>query len=61
MNAKRVQFTAPAREKALRDASRADDAVRLTLGPRSKSVLIQKKWGASTVRNAGVTLARKWS
>ncbi len=34
------------------------DAVRLTLGPKSKSVLIQKKWGSPVVCNDGVTIAK---
>jgi chaperonin GroEL len=33
--------------------------VRVTLGPKSKSVLIQKKWGAPIVCNDGVTIAKE--
>jgi chaperonin GroEL len=36
------------------------DAVRVTLGPKSKSVLIQKQWGAPLVCNDGVTIAKEF-
>lgn len=39
--------------------ARLADAVRLTLDPKSKSVLIQKKWGTPTVCNDGVTIAKE--
>ena len=35
------------------------DAVRVTLGPKSKSVLIQKAWGTPIVCNDGVTIAKE--
>ena len=38
----------------------ASDAVRVTLGPKSKSVLIQKKWGTPIVCNDGVTIAKEF-
>ncbi len=59
MSAKNVLFGAAAREKVLRGTSRLADAVRLTLGPKSKSVLIQKRWGAPIVCNDGVTIAKE--
>jgi len=43
---KQVLFRSAAREKILRGATQLADAVRVTLGPRSKAVLIEKKWGA---------------
>jgi len=54
-----VLFRATAREKILRGATQLSDAIRITLGPRSKSVLIQKKWGAPIVCNDGVTIAKE--
>ena len=42
---KQVLFRSAAREKILRGATQLADAVRITLGPKSKSVLIEKKWG----------------
>ena len=59
MAAKKVIFHAAAREKILAGASQLADAVRITLGPRSKSVLIEKKWGAPIVCNDGVTIAKE--
>ena len=59
MAAKQVHFRAAAREKVLRGAEQLADAVRITLGPKSKSVLIQKQWGAPLVCNDGVTIAKE--
>lgn len=57
---KQVLFRSAAREKVLRGATQLVDAVRVTLGPRSKSVLIQKSWGAPIVCNDGVTIAKEF-
>jgi chaperonin GroEL len=57
---KQVLFRSAARDKILRGATQLTDAVRVTLGPRSKSVLIQKKWGAPIVCNDGVTIAKEF-
>ncbi|HEV2702799.1 MAG TPA: chaperonin GroEL [Steroidobacteraceae bacterium] len=59
MTAKQVLFHSAAREKVLRGTTRLADAVRLTLGPKSKSVLIQKSWGTPIVCNDGVTIAKE--
>ena len=59
MTAKQVLFRSAAREKVLRGTTQLADAVRITLGPKSKSVLIQKKWGAPIVCNDGVTIAKE--
>ncbi len=59
MTAKQVLFRSAAREKVLRGAAQLADAVRITLGPKSKSVLIQKKWGVPIVCNDGVTIAKE--
>jgi chaperonin GroEL len=50
---------AAAREKVLRGATALADAVRVTLGPKSKSVLIGKRWGRPIVCNDGVTIAKE--
>ncbi|MGZ3505891.1 MAG: chaperonin GroEL [Vulcanimicrobiaceae bacterium] len=57
---KQVLFRSAAREKILRGATQLVDAVRVTLGPRSKSVLIQKSWGTPIVCNDGVTIAKEF-
>jgi chaperonin GroEL len=60
MSHKQVLFRSAAREKILRGATQLVDAVRVTLGPRSKAVLIEKKWGAPIVCNDGVTIAKEF-
>ena len=57
---KHVLFRSEAREKILRGATQLADAIRVTLGPRSKSVLIERKWGAPLVCNDGVTIAKEF-
>jgi chaperonin GroEL len=57
---KQVLFRSAAREKILRGATQLTDAIRVTLGPRSKSVLIEKKWGTPIVCNDGVTIAKEF-
>lgn len=59
MTAKQILFRAAAREKILRGTAQLADAVRLTLGPKSKSVLLQRKWGTPVVCNDGVTIAKE--
>ena len=56
---KQILFRSAAREKILRGAAQLADVVRVTLGPKSKSVLIQKKWGTPIVCNDGVTIAKE--
>ncbi len=60
MTAKHVMFRSAAREKILHGANQLADAIRVTLGPKSKSVLIQRKWGAPLVCNDGVTIAKEF-
>jgi chaperonin GroEL len=59
MAAKRLLFRSAAREKILGGAAALADAVRITLGPKSKCVLIQKKWGRPIVCNDGITIAKE--
>jgi chaperonin GroEL len=58
---KQLLFGSAAREKILRGATQLANAVRITLGPKSKSVLIQKQWGAPIVCNDGVAIAKELS
>jgi chaperonin GroEL len=57
---KQVLFRSVAREKILHGTTQLCDAVRFTLGPKSKSVLIQKSWGTPIVCNDGVTIAKEF-
>lgn len=59
MTEKRMMFRAEAREKVLRGTTALADAVRGTLGPMAKSVLIERKWGQALVCNDGVTIVRE--
>lgn len=60
MGHKQVLFRSAAREKILRGTTLLCDAVRVTLGPKSKSVLIQKSWGSPVICNDGVTIAKEF-
>ncbi|ERI51337.1 molecular chaperone GroEL [Pseudomonas sp. EGD-AK9] len=55
----KILFGGSAREKVLRGATQLAEAIRVTLGPKSKSVLIQTKWGNPMVCNDGVTIAKQ--
>jgi chaperonin GroEL len=59
MPAKQVLFRSEAREKVLRGATALADAIRVTLGPKSKCVLIEKTYGSPIVCNDGVTIAKE--
>jgi len=56
---KKLLFESAAREKVLKGAATLAEAVRVTLGPKSKCVLIEKKWGRPIVCNDGVTIAKE--
>lgn len=60
MGAKQVCFRACARERVNRGAAALTDAVRVTLGPRAKCVLLERKWGRPLACNDGVTIAREF-
>ena len=55
----KILFRSAAREKILSGATQLADAVRVTLGPKSKSVLMQSTWGRPTVCNDGVSIAKR--
>ena len=57
--ARQLRFRSDAREKVLRGATTLTDAVRMTLGPKSKCVLIERRWGQPIVSNDGVTIAKE--
>jgi chaperonin GroEL len=59
MPAKQLLFRSEARETLLHGAASVADAVRVTLGPKSKCVLIDKRFGHPLVCNDGVTIARE--
>jgi len=59
MTHKKLLFRSEARAKILDGATQIADAIRVTLGPKSKCVLIERKWGAPLVCNDGVTIAKE--
>ncbi len=54
-----VKFDSEARQGLERGVNRLADAVRVTLGPRGRNVVLDKKWGAPTITNDGVTIAKE--
>jgi chaperonin GroEL len=59
MASKQVFFRSEARERILKGVTALADAVRVTLGPKSKCVLLEKRFGAPVVCNDGVTIAKE--
>jgi chaperonin GroEL len=54
-----LQFHNDARDSLLRGVDALADVVKVTLGPRGRNVVIDKKWGAPTITNDGVTIAKE--
>jgi chaperonin GroEL len=61
MSHTRLLFRDEARSKLLAGASALADAVRVTLGPRSKCVVLERKWGSPQICDDGVTIAKRIS
>ncbi|WP_432501739.1 chaperonin GroEL [Kineococcus arenarius] len=57
--AKQLSFNEDARRSLERGVDALANAVKVTLGPRGRNVVIDKKWGAPTITNDGVTIARE--
>jgi chaperonin GroEL len=57
--AKTLQFDDQARKALERGVNKLADAVKVTLGPKGRNVVIDKKWGAPTITNDGVTIAKE--
>ncbi|MCI9888296.1 chaperonin GroEL [Micrococcales bacterium 31B] len=57
--AKILQFDEEARRSLERGVDALADTVKVTLGPKGRNVVIDKKWGAPTITNDGVTIARE--
>jgi chaperonin GroEL len=56
---KKISFDEKARRALERGVNQLADAVKVTLGPRGRHVVLDKKFGAPTVTNDGVTIARE--
>src|ERR687883_899745 len=59
MAAKDVRFSTDARDKMLRGVEILADAVRVTLGPKGRNVVIEKSFGAPRITKDGVTVAKE--
>ena len=57
--AKKLEFDDSARKSLERGVDALANAVKVTLGPKGRNVVIDKKWGAPTITNDGVTIARE--
>ena len=56
--AKQLLFSEEARAKILSGVSQLTDAVKATLGPKGRNVVIDKKFGSPTITKDGVTVAK---
>ena len=54
-----LEFDEDARRALERGVNKLADTVKVTLGPRGRNVVIDKKWGAPTITNDGVTVAKE--
>jgi chaperonin GroEL len=59
MAAKELQFDEEARHSLQAGVDKLADTVKVTLGPKGRNVLLEKKWGAPTITNDGVTIAKE--
>jgi chaperonin GroEL len=59
MAAKELRFDEEARKSLQAGVDKLADTVKVTLGPRGRNVVLEKKWGAPTITNDGVTIAKE--
>jgi TCP-1/cpn60 chaperonin family len=59
MYPKEVKFSQDARERMLRGVDVLANAVKVTLGPRGRNVVLEKSWGAPRVSKDGITVAKE--
>ncbi|MEI6628390.1 MAG: TCP-1/cpn60 chaperonin family protein, partial [Alphaproteobacteria bacterium] len=59
MSAKEVRFSTDARDKMLRGVDILADAVKVTLGPKGRNVVIEKSYGAPRITKDGVSVAKE--
>jgi chaperonin GroEL len=59
MAAKEIQYGAKAREKMMKGVEFLADAVKVTLGPKGRNVLLEKSWGSPKISKDGVTVAKE--
>lgn len=59
MAAKEIKFSEEARRSILKGVKALSETVKVTLGPKGRNVLLEKKWGAPTITKDGVTVAKE--
>jgi chaperonin GroEL len=59
MGAKEIRFDVDARSAILRGVNTLADAVKVTLGPKGRNVVLEKGWGAPTITKDGVSVAKE--
>jgi chaperonin GroEL len=59
MAAKEIKYSVKAREKMMKGVDILADAVKVTLGPKGRNVLIEKSWGSPKISKDGVTVAKE--
>ena len=59
MSAKNISYSTDARNALKRGVDQLADAVKVTLGPKKRNVVIDKKFGAPTITKDGVTVAKE--
>jgi chaperonin GroEL len=59
MAKKEIKYGATAREKMLKGVDTLANAVKVTLGPRGRNVILEKSWGSPTITKDGVTVAKE--
>ena len=59
MSAKDVRFSSDARERLLRGVEILNNAVKVTLGPKGRNVILDKSYGAPRITKDGVTVAKE--
>src|SRR5690348_6678733 len=57
--AKQIAYDEEARRGLERGLNALADAVKVTLGPKGRNVVLEKKWGAPTITNDGVSIAKE--
>ena len=59
MSAKQIVYSEASRQAILRGVNQLADAVKVTLGPKGRNVVLEKKFGSPDVVNDGVTIAKE--
>jgi len=59
MAAKDIKYFSEARERIMKGVNTLADAVKVTLGPKGRNVVLEKSWGSPTITKDGVTVAKE--